>query len=183
MWIGSWFFLYVYLFPEFSRLTYFHTKETINQNQPNEEDYTLFLATGLFVAGIGFIFTSCTKEGPQGAPGLTEKMGRRTFSYNPARSVTISPTTIVAKIFQYNASRHATGSTLLEASNNHCAPCHSSQGFRRGSCHRCFQDCSRDYRCSSDQLPVPATRFIKRTRMLTGRWQQRLHSVCVMIPR
>jgi hypothetical protein len=89
----------------------------------------LLLATGLFVAVAGFIFSSCTKEGPQGAPGTNGKDGKDGLSAITCQECHNFSDTIVAKIFQYDASRHATGSTLLEASNNQCAPCHSSQGF------------------------------------------------------
>jgi hypothetical protein len=84
----------------------------------------LFLAVGLFVAAAGFIFSSCTKEGPQGPSGTNGTNAAATCQecHNFAD-------TIVAKIFQYNASKHATGSTLNEATNKVCAPCHSSQGF------------------------------------------------------
>jgi 5-methylcytosine-specific restriction endonuclease McrA len=84
----------------------------------------LFLAAGLFVAAAGFIFSSCTKEGPQGPSGTNGTNAAATCQecHNFAD-------TIVAKIFQYNASHHASGSTLSEAAQAACAPCHSSQGF------------------------------------------------------
>jgi hypothetical protein len=84
----------------------------------------LFLAALLFVSVAGFIFSSCTKEGPQGPAGTNGTNAAATCQecHNFAD-------TIVAKIFQYDASKHATGSTLIEASRNTCAPCHSSQGF------------------------------------------------------
>ena len=83
---------------------------------------TLFiLATGLFVTVAGFLMTSCTKEGPQGPAGINASATCQQC-HNFAD-------TIVAKIFQYDASRHASGSTVFEATNKSCAPCHSSQGF------------------------------------------------------
>jgi len=87
----------------------------------------LFLATGLFVAASGFILSSCTKEGPQGANGTNGTNG--TNAAATCQECHNFSDTIVAKIFQYDASQHATGSTTLEASRAACAPCHSSQGF------------------------------------------------------
>jgi hypothetical protein len=82
---------------------------------------TLLLATGMFVSLSGIMFTGCTKKGDTGAAGKDQNATCtqcHTFS-----------DTIVAKMFQYAASKHATGSTLTEATRNACAPCHSSQGF------------------------------------------------------
>jgi hypothetical protein len=87
----------------------------------------LFLAAGLFVAAAGFIFSSCTKEGPQGPSGTNGTNG--TNAAATCQECHNFSDTIVAKIFQYNASKHATGSTLTEAAMSACAPCHSSQGF------------------------------------------------------
>ncbi len=85
---------------------------------------TSFLSAGLFIASLGFIFFSCTKEGPQGPAGTNGTNASLTCEECHNFS-----DTIVAKIFQYNASKHATGSTLNEATNATCAPCHCSQGF------------------------------------------------------
>jgi nitrate/TMAO reductase-like tetraheme cytochrome c subunit len=110
---------FVYLLQEkFYKLS----NEIINQNQSDMKKFTkLFIAVGLFIAAGGFIFSSCTKEGPQGPAG--------TNASTTCQECHNFSDTIVAKIFQYNASKHATGSTLSEASNTACAPCHSSQGF------------------------------------------------------
>lgn len=70
----------------------------------------------------GLLFTGCTKEGPAGADGK-DANATCTQCHNFSD-------TIVAKIFQYDASQHATGSTVFEASRNTCAPCHSSQGYQ-----------------------------------------------------
>ena len=87
----------------------------------------LFLAAILFIAAAGFIFSSCTKEGPQGPAGTNGTNG--TNAAATCQECHNFSDTVVAKIFQYDASKHATGSTLLEASRTDCAPCHSSQGF------------------------------------------------------
>ena len=89
----------------------------------------LFLAAGILFAA-GSIFISCTKEGPQGPPGSNGTNGTNgTNAAATCQECHNFSDTIVAKIFQYNASKHATGSTLSEASMTACAPCHSSQGF------------------------------------------------------
>ena len=78
----------------------------------------LALAGGLLLAMTGLVFTGCTKEGPAGKDANATCTQCHNFN-----------DTIVAKIFQYDASKHASGSTTMEATRNACAPCHSSQGF------------------------------------------------------
>lgn len=79
------------------------------------------IAAGFFFTVAGFVLSSCTKEGPQGPAGVNASATCQQC-HNFAD-------TIVAKIFQYDASKHATGSTVFEATNKSCAPCHASQGF------------------------------------------------------
>ncbi len=83
---------------------------------------TVFLLSAGLVGMAGFFFTGCTKEGPAGANGK-DANATCTQCHNFSD-------TIVTKIFQYDASQHATGSTVFEATRNTCAPCHSSQGFQ-----------------------------------------------------
>lgn len=81
----------------------------------------------LAAAGMMVAVSSCTKEGPQGPPG---KDGTNGSNANATCGQCHNfSDTIVAKIFQYDASQHATGSTVFEATRTACAPCHSSQGF------------------------------------------------------
>jgi len=140
------------------------SKETINQNQSDiMKKFTKFLlAAVLFVAAAGFIFSSCTKEGPQGPSGTNGTNASATCQecHNFAD-------TVVAKIFQYNASRHATGSTLNEATNKVCAPCHSSQGFEEVLSTGAFNAAAG----ITDAAPI------------NSHWQQQLPIVCVMTPR
>jgi hypothetical protein len=75
----------------------------------------------LAAAGMMIAVSSCTKEGPQGPPGTDANA-----TCSQCHDFT---DTIVAKVFQYDASQHATGSTVFEATRTACAPCHSSQGF------------------------------------------------------
>jgi hypothetical protein len=92
----------------------------------------LFLVAGLFVFAAGFILSSCTKEGPQGPAGANGTNGTNgTNAAATCQECHNFSDTIVAKIFQYNASKHATGSTILEAGSltPSCSPCHTSQGF------------------------------------------------------
>jgi len=78
----------------------------------------------LFAAGMMIAVSSCTKEGPQGPPGTNGTDANATCGqcHNFSDSV-------VAKIFQYDGSKHASGSTAFEATRADCAPCHASQGF------------------------------------------------------
>lgn len=90
---------------------------------------TLCFVAGMMISGASILFTSCTKEGPQGPAGPAGANGAdgkdanatctQCHNFNDA---------LVAKIFQYDASQHATGSTAFE-NRNSCAPCHTSQGF------------------------------------------------------
>lgn len=84
--------------------------------------FTLLLfAIGMLIAMSNFL-ASCTKKGDTGPAGKDQN-ATCTQCHN-------FTDTIVAKMFQYAASQHATGSTLNEATRNACAPCHSDQGFQ-----------------------------------------------------
>jgi len=74
---------------------------------------------GLFSAS-SLLFTSCTKEGPQGPAG-EDANATCSQCHNFSDD-------IVAKIFQYDASTHATGALAFENLSS-CAACHTSQGF------------------------------------------------------
>jgi hypothetical protein len=81
---------------------------------------TLLTVTVCLVCLSGLLFTGCTKEGPQGPQG-EDANATCTLCHNFSDD-------IVAKIFQYDASQHATGSTTFENAKT-CAACHTSQGF------------------------------------------------------
>jgi len=88
---------------------------------------TLVFAAGMMVSVASLMFTSCTKEGPQGPAGPaghdgTDANATCTQCHNWSDS-------LVTKVFQYDASQHATGSTTFEGTRTDCAPCHASQGF------------------------------------------------------
>jgi len=91
---------------------------------------TKFFVAGMLISATTIMFTSCTKEGPQGPAGPAGKDGTNGQDANATcRQCHNFSDTIVAKIFQYDASQHATGSTTFE-NRNTCAPCHTSQGFQ-----------------------------------------------------
>lgn len=83
--------------------------------------YFLLIALGMILSSAILIFSGCTKEGPQGANGK-DMNATCTQCHNFSDS-------IVVKIFQYDASRHALGDLTVEGTRNACAPCHTSQGF------------------------------------------------------
>jgi len=80
-------------------------------------------AIGILISFAAFVFTRCTKEGPQGPPGSNGVDANAT-----CRQCHNSSDSFVVKTFQYNASQHAMGSLTYENFNT-CAPCHTSQGF------------------------------------------------------
>ncbi len=83
----------------------------------------LSFVAGVMLSFVSLLFSGCTKEGPQGPAGQngTDANATCTQCHNLSDS-------IVAKIFQYDASQHATGSTAYE-NLTACAACHTSQGF------------------------------------------------------
>jgi hypothetical protein len=90
---------------------------------------TKLFAAGMLISAAALMFTSCTKEGPQGPTGPAGKDGTNGQDANATCTQCHNfSDSIVAKIFQYNGSQHATGSTAFE-NRKTCAPCHTSQGF------------------------------------------------------
>ncbi len=87
---------------------------------------TLFIITaGFFVTVASLVLSSCTKEGPQGPAGTNGTNASATCQqcHNFSDSIT-------TKIYQYNASQHASGDVVQRgASGTSCAACHTSQGF------------------------------------------------------
>lgn len=89
----------------------------------------LGIAAGFMILTAGFI--GCTKEGPQGPPGQNGTNGTNGVDANATCTQCHNfSDTIVTKIFQYEASQHATGSTTFEGTRKDCAPCHTSQGYK-----------------------------------------------------
>jgi len=84
----------------------------------------LFLAAGLFIAAAGFVFTSCTKEGPAGAAGTDGKDAAETCKQCHAAAVVDRIAT------QFELSKHSWGTAAFEeAGNPGCDPCHTQLGF------------------------------------------------------
>lgn len=85
------------------------------------------LVTGLMIFAIAI--SSCTKEGPAGAPG---KDGEDGIDGQDGTATCIechdNSQDIFAKVNQWEASTHATGGNF-ERNGTSCAPCHTSQGF------------------------------------------------------
>jgi len=88
----------------------------------------LLVLSGIMVMAVsGLIFVGCTKEGPQGPAGANGSNGKDanatcTLCHNFSD-------TVIVKIFQYDASKHASGSTALEGARSGCSGCHSHEGF------------------------------------------------------
>ncbi|HZX63200.1 MAG TPA: hypothetical protein VFE66_08310, partial [Bacteroidales bacterium] len=87
----------------------------------------LFLAAGMFVAVGGFIFSSCTKEGPQGASGTNGKDGQ---DANATCKECHSPSMVDKVATEFEMSKHSWGvAEFEEAGNGACTSCHSQKGF------------------------------------------------------
>ena len=100
--------------------------------------YLMVFAMGLLVAGSSILLTGCTKEGPQGIAGTDGTNGTNgkdgtngtngldgTGTCGDCHDMTDN---LVAKINQYENSRHFEGLTMFENATG-CAACHTSQGF------------------------------------------------------
>ncbi len=89
-------------------------------------------AAGLMIAAACLMFTSCTKEGPVGATGPAGKDGTNGNNGKDANSNCVQchnwSDSLVAMIWQYDASTHAAGASAFESAKG-CAACHTSQGF------------------------------------------------------
>jgi len=95
---------------------------------------TYLFAAGMMISAASLMFTGCTKTGPQGPAGANGKDGTNGTNGKDQNATCtqchIWGDTLVTKIFQYNASKHATGSTTMEGTRTACAPCHTSQGYQ-----------------------------------------------------
>ena len=95
--------------------------------------FRFIISAGMMVSVAALLFTSCTKEGPQGPAGPAGKDGTNGENGKDANSNCVQchnwSDSLVTKIFQYDASQHATGSTTFEGTRKACAVCHTSQGY------------------------------------------------------
>jgi hypothetical protein len=90
----------------------------------------LFLATGMFIAAAGFIFFSCTKEGPQGASGTNGKDGTNGADANETCKQCHSPSMVDKVATEFELAKHSWGTVAFEeAGNTGCTPCHASKAF------------------------------------------------------
>jgi hypothetical protein len=100
----------------------------LTKTKPDMKRVTkLFLAAGLFVAAAGFVFTSCTKEGPQGTAGTNGKDG---VDANETCKECHSPTMVDRVGVEFQMSKHNWGTTAFEeAGNTGCTPCHAEKAY------------------------------------------------------
>ncbi len=84
----------------------------------------LFLFAGMFVTAAGLIFSSCTKEGPQGASGTNGKDANETCKQCH------SPSMVDKVATEFELAKHSWGTVAFEeAGNTGCTPCHASKAF------------------------------------------------------
>ena len=88
----------------------------------------LLVLSGIMVMAVsGLIFIGCTKEGPQGPAGPNGTNGKDANA--TCTNCHNFGDTVIVKIFQYDASKHASASTIIEAARSGCSGCHSHEGF------------------------------------------------------
>lgn len=81
----------------------------------------LFLFAGMFVTAAGLIFSSCTKEGPQGASGTDA---------NETCKQCHSPSMVDKVATEFELAKHSWGTVAFEeAGAIGCDPCHTSKGY------------------------------------------------------
>lgn len=89
--------------------------------------FMLVLSGVMVIAVSGLIFIGCTKEGPQGPAGANGTNGKDANA--TCTQCHNFGDTVIVKIFQYDASKHASASTIVEADRATCSGCHSHEGF------------------------------------------------------
>jgi hypothetical protein len=78
----------------------------------------------MFIAAGGFIFTSCTKEGPQGPAGTNGTDANETCK------LCHSPAKVDSVAVQFELAKHSWGTVAFEeAGQIGCDPCHTDKGF------------------------------------------------------
>ena len=88
----------------------------------------MLVLSGIMVMAVsGLIFIGCTKEGPQGPAGAAGTNGKDANA--TCTNCHNFGDTVIVKIFQYDASKHASASTIAEAARSGCSGCHSHEGF------------------------------------------------------
>ena len=98
--------------------------------------HKLFFAAGLMIAAACLMFTSCTKEGPQGVAGvngINGVNGTDGLNGKDANSSCLVCHTVAnfdKKIAEYHFSKHYYG-TSSARNTKFCARCHTSEGFEQ----------------------------------------------------
>ncbi len=88
----------------------------------------MLVLSGIMVMAVsGLIFIGCTKEGPQGPAGANGTNGKDANA--TCTNCHNFSDTVIVKIFQYDASKHAAATTIAEAARGGCSGCHSHEGF------------------------------------------------------
>jgi hypothetical protein len=90
----------------------------------------LFYAAGLMIAAACLIFTSCTKEGPQGVAGPAGKDGTDGKDASETCKQCHARDVVDAIATQFQLSKHNWGAAAFEeAGNTTCTPCHCQNAF------------------------------------------------------
>jgi hypothetical protein len=90
----------------------------------------IILAAGLFIAAAGFVFTSCTKEGPQGPSGTNGKNGTDGKDASETCKQCHAPSMVDKVLIQFEMSKHNWGTTAFEeAGGGACTSCHTNLGY------------------------------------------------------
>jgi len=89
-----------------------------------------FFAAGVMIAATCFLFTSCTKEGPQGPAGPNGIDGTNGKDANSSCLVCHTTDNFATKLAEYKFSKHFYGTTSAR-NTKFCARCHTSEGFQQ----------------------------------------------------
>ncbi len=98
--------------------------------------HKLFFAAGLMIAAAAFLFTACTKEGPQGVAGINGKDGTNGINgtngkdANETCKICHTATMVDRIAVEFQMAKHSWGATAFEeAGNTACTPCHEQKAF------------------------------------------------------
>lgn len=90
----------------------------------------LFYTAGLMIAAACLIFTSCTKEGPQGLTGPSGKDGTNGKDANETCKLCHKKSVVDAIATEFQMAKHSWGvAAFEEAGNTGCTPCHCQKAF------------------------------------------------------
>jgi hypothetical protein len=87
-------------------------------------------AAGLMIAAASFMFTSCTKEGPQGPAGPTGKDGTNGKDASETCKQCHTATVVDRIATEFQMAKHSWGAAAFEESGNTtCGPCHEQKAL------------------------------------------------------